>query len=150
MCLCVCVGVGVCVGVYVCVFQNVTDNRKYRKIFTKDQAEKKKEILNSYTNTISIVGRTELEDVRVDSDEKSEIGKSIVNVLITGQLISFGNISSSEEMITSAGNINAYRTEGHGYIYHGVDENHLGQEIISNNQQFFNSREKKRKNNVSL
>ena len=106
--------------------------------------------MNSYTNTISIVGRTELEDVRVDSDEKSEIGKSIVNVLITGQLISFGNISSSEEMITSAGNINAYRTEGHGYIYHGVDENHLGQEIISNNQQFFNSREKKRKNNVSL
>ena len=82
--------------------------------------------------------------------KKSEIGKSIVNVLITGQLISSGNISSSEEMIMSADNINAYRTEGHEYIYHGVDENHLGEEIISNNQQIFNSREKKSKNNVSL
>ena len=50
----------------------------------------------------------------------------------------------------SADNINAYRTEGHEYIYHGVDENHLGEEIISNNQQIFNSREKKSKNNVSL
>ena len=82
--------------------------------------------------------------------KKSEIGKSIVNVLITGQLISSGNISSSEEMIMSADNINAYRTEGHEYIYHGVDENHHGEEIISNNQQIFNSREKKSKNNVSL
>ena len=82
--------------------------------------------------------------------KKSEIGNSIVNVLITGQLISSGNISSSEEMIMSADNINAYRTEGHEYIYHGVDENHLGEEIISNNQQIFNSREKKSKNNVSL
>ena len=82
--------------------------------------------------------------------KKSEIGKSIVNVLITGQLISSRNISSSEEMIMSADNINAYRTEGHEYIYHGVDENHLGEEIISNNQQIFNSREKKSKNNVSL
>ena len=82
--------------------------------------------------------------------KKSEIGKSIVNVLITGQLISSGNISSSEEMIMSADNINAYRTEGHEYIYHGVDENHQGEEIISNNQQIFNSREKKSKNNVSL
>ena len=82
--------------------------------------------------------------------KKSEIGKSIVNVLITGQLISSGNISSSEEMIMSADNINACRTEGHGKIDHGVDENHLGEEIISNNQQSFNSREKQSKNNVSL
>ena len=39
-------------------FQNVTDNRKYRQNLTKDKAENKKEILNSNTNTISIVGRT--------------------------------------------------------------------------------------------
>ena len=61
---------------------------------------------------------------------------------MTGQLISSGNISSSEEMIMSADNINACRTEGHGKIDHGVDENHLGEEIISNNNQS--------KNNVSL
>ena len=36
-------------------FQNVTDNRKYRQNLTKDKAENKKEILNSNTNTISIV-----------------------------------------------------------------------------------------------
>ena len=41
-------------------FQNVTDNRKYRKNFTKDKAENKKEILNNNINTISIVERTEL------------------------------------------------------------------------------------------
>ena len=101
-------------------------------------------------NTISIVGRTELEDVRVDSDGKSDVEKSIVNVGMTGQLISSGNISSSEEMIMSADNINACRTEGHGKIDHGVDENHLGEEIISNNQQSFNSREKQSKDNVPL
>ena len=50
----------------------------------------------------------------------------------------------------SADNINAYRTEGHEYIYHGVDENHLGEEIISNNQQSLNSRQKQSKNIVSL
>ena len=81
---------------------------------------------------------------------KSEIGNSIVNVLITGQLISSGNISSSEEMIMSADNINACRTEVHGNIDHGVDENQLVEGIISNNQQSFNSREKQSKNNVSL
>ena len=54
-------------------FQNVTDNRKYRQNLTKDKAENKKEILNSNTNTISIVGGTKLEDVRIDSDEKSDI-----------------------------------------------------------------------------
>ena len=128
--------------------QNVTENRKYRKNFTKDKAENKKEILNSNTNTISIVGRTELEDVRVDSDEKSDIEKSIVNVGMTGQLIPSRVISSPEEMI-SADNINACRTEGHGNTDHGVDEDHLGEEIISNNQQSFNSREKQSKN-VSL
>ena len=130
--------------------QNVTDNRKYKKNFTKDKAENKKEILNSNTNTISIVGMTELEDVRVDSDEKSDIEKGIVNVGMTGQLISSGNISSSEEMIMSADNINACRTEGHGNIDHGVNKNHLGEEIVCNNQQSFNSKEKQSKNNVSL
>ena len=59
--------------------------------------------------------------------KKSEIGKSIVNVLITGKLISSGNISDIYDiMIMPADNINAYRTERHEYIYHGVDENHLG------------------------
>ena len=62
-------------------------------------------------NTISIVGRTELEDVRVDSDGKSDVEKSIVNVGMTGQLISSGNISLSEELIMSADNINACTTE---------------------------------------
>ena len=70
--------------------------------------------MNSNTNTISIVGNTELEDVRVDSDGKSDIEKGIVNVGMTGQLISSGNISSSEEMIIPADNINACRLEGHG------------------------------------
>ena len=83
-------------------FQNVTEN--------------KKEILNSNTNTISIVGGTDLEDVRIDSDEKSDIEKSIVNVGMIGQLIPSRIISSSEEMIISAVNINACRTEGHGNI----------------------------------
>ena len=124
-------------------FQNVRDNRNYRKNFTKDKAENKKEILNSNINTISTVGRTELEDARVYSDEKSDIEKSIVNVGITVQLISSGNISSSEEMIMSVENINACRTEEHGNIDHGVDENHVGEEIISNNMQSFNPREKK-------
>ena len=76
--------------------------------------------------------------------------KSIVNDVMTGQFISSKNISSSEEMIMSTDNINACRTEGHGNIDHGVDEDHLGEEIISNNQQSFNSREKQSKNNVSL
>ena len=76
--------------------------------------------------------------------------KSIVNDVMTGQLISSKNISSPEEMIMSADNIYACRTEGHGNIDHGVDEDHLGEEIISNNQQSFNSREKQSKNNVSL
>ena len=62
--------------------------------------------LNNNTDTISIVGRTEL-DVRVYSDEKSDIEKSIVNVGMTRQLISLGNINSSEEIIMLAGNINA-------------------------------------------
>ena len=43
-------------------FQSVTDNRKYRKNVTKDQADIKKQILNKNTDTISIVGRTELEE----------------------------------------------------------------------------------------
>ena len=79
----------------------MTDNRKYRKNVTNDQAENKKEILNNNEDTISIVGRTELEDVRVYSDEKRDIEKSIVNVAVTVQLISSGNISSSEEIIMS-------------------------------------------------
>ena len=62
--------------------------------------------LNNNTDTISIVGRTEL-DVRVYSDEKSDIEKSIVNVGMTRQLISLGNINSAEEIIMLAGNINA-------------------------------------------
>ena len=62
--------------------------------------------LNNNTDTFSIVGRTEL-DVRVYSDEKSDIEKSIVNVGMTRQLISLGNINSSEEIIMLAGNINA-------------------------------------------
>ena len=131
-------------------FQNVTDNRKYRKNFTKDKAENKKEILNNNINTISIVERTELEDARAYSDEKSDIEKSIVNVGITVRLILSGNISSSEEMIMSVEYINACRTEGHGNIDHGVDENYVGEEIISNNKQSFNHREKKNKKNVSL
>ena len=49
----------------------------------------------------------------------------------------------------SADNINACRTEGHENTDHGVDENHLGEKIISNNKQSFNSREKQSKN-VSL
>ena len=62
--------------------------------------------LNNNTDTFSIVGRTEL-DVRVYSDEKSDIEKSIVNVGMIRQLISLGNINSSEEIIMLAGNINA-------------------------------------------
>ena len=73
----------------------------------------------------------------------------IVKVGMTGQLIPSRIVRSSEEMIISADNINACRTEGHGNIDHGVDEDHLGEEIISNNQQSFNSREKQSKN-VSL
>ena len=50
----------------------------------------------------------------------------------------------------SADNRYACRTEGHENIDHGVDENHLGEEVISNNKKSFNSREKQIKNNVSL
>ena len=141
------------INIYVYTYiQNVTDNRKHRKNFTKDKAENKKEILNNNTNTIGIVGRTELEDVRAYSDEKTDLEKSIVNIGMTGQLISSGNISSSEEMMMAADNFNACRTAGQENIDHGVGENHLGEEIISNNKQSFNSREKqsKSKNNVSL
>ena len=42
---------------------------------------------------------------------------------MVGQLISSGNISSSEEIIMSANNNNVCRTEGHENIVHGVDEN---------------------------
>ena len=58
--------------------------------------------------------------------------RSVINVEMTRQLISSGNISSTEEIKMSADNINACRTEGHDNIDHGVDENHLGEEIISN------------------
>ena len=61
---------------------------------------------NNNIDTISIVGRTELEDVRVYSNDRSDIDKSIVNVGMTGQLISSGNISSLEEITMSADNIN--------------------------------------------
>ena len=71
-------------------FQNVTDKRKCRKNVTNDRAENKIQILNKNTDTISTVGSTELEDVRVYSDEKSDIEKSIVNVRVTGQLILSG------------------------------------------------------------
>ena len=50
----------------------------------------------------------------------------------------------------SADNINACRTEVYENIDDGVDENHLGEEIISNNKQNVNSGEKQSKNNVSL
>ena len=69
---------------------------------------------------------------------------------MTAQLISLGNISSSEEIIMSADNFNACRSEGHESIDHGVDENHLGEEIISSNKKSFNSTKKQSKNNVSL
>ena len=72
--------------------------------------------------------------------KKVTLGRAFLTLERLEKLISSGNISSSEEMIMSADNINAYRTEGHEYIYHGVDENHLGEEIISNNQQSLNSR----------
>ena len=55
--------------------------------------------MNNNTHTIGIVGKTELEDVRIYSDEKSDLDKSIVKIGMTGQLISSRNISSSEEMI---------------------------------------------------
>ena len=54
---------------------------------------------------------------------------------MTGELISSGIISSSEEIIMSADNINAFRTEGHENIDHEVHENHLREKIISNNKQ---------------
>ena len=119
-------------------FQNVTDKRKCRKNVTNDRAENKIQILNKNTDTISTVGSTELEDVRAYSDEKSDIEKSIVNVRVTGQLILSGNIGLSGEVILSADNINTCRTKGHENIDHGVDENHLGEEIISNTKQSFN------------
>ena len=105
--------------------------------------------MNTNTDTISIVGRTELKDVRVYSDEKSDIERSIINVGMIGQLISSGNNGSSEEIIMSADNINTCRTQGHGNTDRGVDDNHLGEKVISNNKQSFNSREKQSKN-VSL
>ena len=88
---------------------------------------------NNNIDTISIVGRTELEDVRVYSNDRSDIDKSIVNVGMTGQLTSSGNISSIEEIIMSADNIKVCRTD-------------LSEEIISNNRQSFNCREKQSKN----
>ena len=69
---------------------------------------------------------------------------------MTGELISSGIISSSEEIIMSADNINAFRTEGHENIDHEVHENHLCEKIISNNKQSCNSRKEQIKNNVSL
>ena len=48
----------------------------------------------------------------------------------------------------SADNINTCRTEEHENIDHGVDENHLGEEIISNTKQSFNFWENQSKNNV--
>ena len=72
--------------------------------------------------------------------KKVTLGRAFLTLERLEKLISSGNISSSEEMIMSADNINACRTEGHGKIDHGVDENHLGEEIISNNQQSLNSR----------
>ena len=82
---------------------------------------------------------------RVYSDEKSDTVKSIVNAEMTRQLISSGNISSSVEIIMSADNINSCRTEGHKNIALGVDEDHLGEKIISNNKESFNSRDKQSK-----
>ena len=76
-------------------FQKVTDNRKDRKNVAKDQGGCKKEILNDNTDTISVVERTELEDVKVYSGEESAIENSFVHVGMTGQLISSANISSS-------------------------------------------------------
>ena len=71
---------------------------------------------------------------------------------MTGELISSGNISSSEGMITPSDNFDACRTERQENIDHGVAENHPVEEIISNNKQGFNSRKKqsKSKNNASL
>ena len=69
---------------------------------------------------------------------------------MTRQLILSRNISSSGEIIMLADNINACRTEGHENIDHGVNVNHLGEGIISNNKQRFDSREKQSKNHVSL
>ena len=51
-------------------FLNVTDNRENRKNVTNDRTGNKKEIVNNNTDTISIVGRIELEDIRVYSDDK--------------------------------------------------------------------------------
>ena len=113
-----------------------------------DQAENEKEIVNNNTDTIDIAGRTGLGDARVYSDEKSNIGKTIVHVGATGQWISSGNISSSQEIIMSADNIS--RIEGYENIDHRIGENHLGEKIISNNKQSFKSREKRSKINVSL
>ena len=61
-------------------FQNVIDNRKYRKNLAKDKAQNKKEILNSNTNIISIVGGMELEDVRIDSDEKVTLRRVLLTL----------------------------------------------------------------------
>ena len=82
--------------------------------------------------------------------KKVTLGRAFLTLERLEKLISSGNISSSEEMIMSSDNINVCRAEGHGNIDHGVDENHLGEEIISNSQQSLNSREKQSKNNVSL
>ena len=64
--------------------------------------------MNNNTDTISIIGRTELEDVKVYSDEKLTLRRVFI---------------MSREIIMSANNINVCRTEGHENIVHGVDEN---------------------------
>ena len=102
--------------------------------------------MNNNTNTFSVVGRAKSKDVRIYSDEKSDIEKSdIVKIGMTRQFISSGNISSSKEMIMPAGYRNSCRTEGHENIDHGVDGKDLGKETTSNKKWGFNSREKKSK-----
>ena len=92
------------------------------------------------------MGRAKSKDVRIYSDEKSDIEKSdIVKSGMTRQFISSGNISSSKEMIMRAGYRNSCRIEGHENIDHGVDAKDLGEEITSNKKRGFNSREKQNK-----
>ena len=45
-----------------------------------DQVENKKEILNNNTDTISIIGRTELEDFKVYSDAKVTLRRVLVTL----------------------------------------------------------------------
>ena len=102
--------------------------------------------MNNNTNTFSVVGRAKSKDVRIYSDEKSDIEKSdIVKIGMTRQFISSGNISSSKEMIMPAGYRNSCRTEGHENIDHGVDGNDMGEETTSNKKRGFSSREKQSK-----